>query len=336
MNTIFKSLIVILSILCSSCSGQKSKINGVSFVGAPTAIKASSVTPVVAVNANWAAVMPFGFIQNLNAPTVIFNAEKQWWGERLEGVKTTIQFLQAKQIKVMLKPQIWVKQGVFTGNIKMHSEKDWNTLEASYESFILLYAQLANEMEVPIFCIGTELHTFVKQRPEFWKQLIVKVRAIYTGELTYAENWDQYDNVPFWKQLDYIGIDAYFPVATQKTPTIANLKKGWQSHKRSIYKLHKEIQKPVLFTEYGYRSVYYTGKEPWDSSHSTANVDLVAQSNALTTIYEEFWKEPWFAGGFLWKWFHNHNEVGGAQDNRFTVQNKPAENVIRSLYTKNK
>jgi len=75
-------------------------------------------------------------------------------------------------------------------------------------------------------------------------------------------------------------------------------------------------------------------KEPWDSNRIQGNIDLEAQSNALTALYEEFWEEPWFAGGFLWKWYHNQDEVGGKSNNRFTIQNKPAEQVIRSLYKK--
>jgi hypothetical protein len=30
--------------------------------------------------------------------------------------------------------------------------------------------------------------------------------------------------VPFWNELDYIGIDAYFPLSDAVTPTVAELK----------------------------------------------------------------------------------------------------------------
>ncbi|MEW7280348.1 glycoside hydrolase [Aquimarina sp. 2201CG1-2-11] len=327
-----KFFVLLFSIFLTSCTGQPSKINGVSFVGSPKAITANEVTPVVNVNANWAAVMPFGFIKNLSSPNITFDIEEQWWGERREGAKKTIELLNQQKIKVMLKPQIWVWRGEFTGTIKMTSQKNWELFEQSYEDYILLYAKLAQEMNVPILCIGTELHTFVQKRPEFWNRLIQKIKAEYKGKLTYAENWDQYHNVPFWNQLDYIGIDAYFPVSTSKSPTIEEMKLGWQQHKTNIQTLQSKMDKPVLFTEYGYRSVFFTGKEPWDSNRVTGNVDLESQNNALTALYQEFWSEPWFAGGFLWKWYHNHTEVGGNNNNRFTVQNKPAEKLIQSFY----
>ncbi|MBP2831771.1 glycoside hydrolase [Aquimarina sp. U1-2] len=330
-----KFFLLLLLVLLSSCSAQQSKINGVSFVGAPRAITSQEIAPVVRVHANWAAVMPFGFLKDLDSPTVVFNTKRQWWGERREGAKKTIELLNKKGIQVMLKPQIWVWQGEFTGNINMHSEENWKTFETSYENFIILYAKLAQELKVPVLCIGTELHTFVQTRPLFWKALIKNIKSIYDGKLTYAENWDQIDKVPFWSTMDYLGIDAYFPLSESKTPSIAALKKGWQKHKLHIMKLQKSIKKPVLFTEYGYRSIHYTAKEPWDSSRIEGNIDFEAQHNALTAIYEEFWPEPWFAGGFLWKWYHNHNEVGGKTDNRFTIQNKLAEKTIQSLYSTN-
>ena len=327
-----KFFILLFCMLSVGCSGQEPKINGISFVGAPNEINETNVDPLVEIHANWAAVMPFGFLKNLKASNVIFNIERQWWGERKDGARKTIELLNKRNIKVMLKPQIWVWRGEFTGNISMDSEENWQALEKSYEDFILLYAELAEEMNVPIVCIGTELHTFVQKRPAFWNQLIKKIRSTYKGKLTYAENWDQFQHVSFWDQMDYIGIDAYFPVSESKTPSIEEVRKGWIAHKEKIKKLQTTIQKKVLFTEYGYRSIHYTGKEPWDANKVQGNVDLLAQNNALSAIYEEFWNEPWFAGGFLWKWYHNHTEVGGENNNRFTIQNKPAQDLIKSLY----
>jgi len=87
-----------------------------------------------------------------------------------------------------------------------------------------------------------------------------------------------------------------------------------------------------LFTEFGYRSVDFAGKEPWVSERSKGEVNLEAQNNLTTALFEEFWKEDWFAGGFLWKWFVNYNEVGGVENNMFTPQNKPVEDIIRGYY----
>ena len=36
--------------------------------------------------ANYAAVMPFGFIRSLDDPNIIFNTERQWYGETKAGI----------------------------------------------------------------------------------------------------------------------------------------------------------------------------------------------------------------------------------------------------------
>ena len=91
----------------------------------------------------------------------------------------------------------------------------------------------------------------------------------------------------------------------------------------------------MLFTEYGYRSVDFSGKEPWKSYKSMNQVNLEAQTNTTQALFEMFWDEPWFSGGFLWKWHHNHEHVGGEEDSQFTPQNKPAEHIVREVYFNN-
>ncbi|GAA4805292.1 glycoside hydrolase family 113 [Litoribaculum gwangyangense] len=235
----------------------------------------------------------------------------------------------------MVKPQIWVWRGEFTGNIKMQNEDNWKLLEDSYTSFILEYAQMANETKADIFCIGTELETFVDNRPEYWFDLINKVKSVYQGKLTYAANWNEFDRTPFWGELDYVGIDAYFPVSQSKTPTMEECLEGWKSHKKGITETQKTYKKPILFTEFGYRSVDYSGKRPWISDRDMDQVNLEAQNNTTQALFETFWDEDWFAGGFVWKWFINHDEVGGEENFMFTPQNKPTEAIIRRHYSLN-
>ncbi|MGG8496367.1 glycoside hydrolase family 113 [Tenacibaculum sp. TC6] len=331
----YKWLLILSAIfLHSSCESQGKKINGVSFVASPNKITHENIQPVKKVSANYVSLMPFGFIEDINSPKIIFNSSRQWFGETKEGIEQYANEFKKSEIKLMLKPQIWVWHGKYTGLITMNSEDKWEQLENSYSKFILTYAELAQKLDIEIFCIGTELEKFVLNRPQYWSKLISEVKKVYSGKITYAANWDEYKRLSFWNELDFIGIDAYFPLSDKKSPTIEELTKGWEAHKKEIIKIRERFSKPVLFTEYGYRSVHFTGKEPWSSNRVEGSVDLNAQKNALEVIYNEFWKEPWFAGGFLWKWFHNHDKVGGENNNRFTPQNKPSEQTIKNAYTK--
>lgn len=326
-------LLVFVCLLQFACKSQYAgKIKGVSFVGSRDKVTKEQVNAVLDLNADYAAVMPFGFIRNLNTPEIIFNTDRQWFGETAQGAKQYIRELRNSGLRIMLKPQIWIWRGEFTGDLSMTTEEDWKKLEQSYEKFVLTYAALAKELKAEIFCIGTELDEFVQQRPEFWRDLIDKIKKQYNGKLTYAANWDEYPRVYFWPLLDYIGIDAYFPLSDEKTPTIEQLKEGWQPWKAKMLSVANNLEKPVLFTEFGYRSMDYTAKKPWLIDRADQKINLEGQANAKTALFEEFWNEDWFAGGFVWKWFIHHNEVGGINDNRFTPQNKPAEEVIKLFY----
>ncbi|MFT4800563.1 MAG: hypothetical protein ACI93N_000322 [Flavobacteriaceae bacterium] len=319
----------------TSCAQKETKINGVSFVASRDTLVQNHINPILSLNSNYAAIMPFGFIKNLEHPEIIYNTDRQWFGETNSGAKQYINKLQENNVKIMLKPQIWIWRGEFTGNLKMNSEEDWKSLEDSYRVFILGFAKLAMETQVDLFCLGTELEQFIIHRPEFWIQLISEVKDIYKGKLTYAANWDEYKRVPFWSELDYIGIDGYFPVSESKTPTIDEAKEGWKQWKNEMQTLSISVNRKILFTEFGYRSINFSGKEPWNSDHTLKGVNLEAQSNLFNALFEELWNEEWFAGGYLWKWFIDHEEVGGFENHMFTPQNKPVESVIRTNYSMN-
>lgn len=338
MKSISKSLSICLLMLLAACGAtipQSEKINGVSFVASREPIDDNHVLPVVHLNANYAAVMPFGFIQDLAHPDIRFDNDRQWFGERKEGVKQYVEKLKAQDIRIMLKPQLWVRRGEFTGFIKMNNESDWKILEQSYAQFILAYAQVAQDVNADIFCIGTELESFIDERPDFWFQLIVDIKKVYKGKLTYAANWNEYDRTPFWDKLNFIGVDAYFPLSAEKTPSLEACREGWQKHKIGLKAFSEQSKKLILFTEFGYRSVDFAAKEPWKADRDMMNINFEAQSNAMQSLFDEIWNEDWFAGGFVWKWFHDYEKSGGEEDSQFTPQNKPVETVIKEFYAKN-
>lgn len=337
MKRSFSIVLLYFVLLFTGCAQTETivkikKVNGVSYVASGEATTQEHVQEVKNIHANYAAVMPFGFIRDLEKPELVFNSERQWYGERREGVKQYVEMLQQNNVEVMLKPQIWISRGEFTGYLKMASEEDWQLLEKSYKEFILLYAEVAEETNTEIFCIGTELEQFTIHRAKFWNELIIEVRKIYKGKLTYAANWDEYKRVPFWKQLDYIGVDGYFPVSELKTPTVEDARKGWQKWKIEMKEVSEINNKPILFTEYGYRNIDFSGKEPWQSNRIEDGHNTEAQTNLYKAFFAEVYPEPWFAGGFIWKWFMDHKNAGGLERNQFSPQNKPAQAVIQAHF----
>lgn len=318
-----------------SCIGfgqiSDTKMNGISFVGTKKLISNANLKPVIDIHANWITVMPFAFIPKGTA-SVQYNQNLQWSGETVNGIEHTVELAKKNKLKILLKPHIWMHYS-WIGDLTFDSESKWETFEASYTAYILEFAKLSEKLNIDIFCIGVEVKKMVIERPDFWEQLILKVRTIYSGKITYAANWDNYQNISFWDQLDFIGIDAYFPVSNTKTPSYQSCFIGWKPHYDTIKKLSLTTNKKVIFTEFGYRNIDFTAKEPWNES-SNQTFNSIAQENAYRAIFSRFWGEDWFAGGFLWKWFPNHSKTGGIKNNRFTPQNKPCEKIIRHFYGK--
>jgi hypothetical protein len=317
----------------SISSGENSsKINGASFVASRNPIDISHLQPVTKTHSNWVCFMPFalGFWDSTG---LRFNEEHQWHGETHVGIAESVTLAEHLNLQVMVKPQIWFRGGYYTGHFELHSEEDWKEFESHYSRYILDFAALSDSLNIPLFCIGTELSAFIENRPEYWSGLIAEVRKVYSGKLVYAANWDNYRNIPFWKDLDYIGIDAYFPLSNERTPSIDSCLAAWKPIKEEIKRVHEKNQKPVLFTEYGYCSIDYAAKESWNPDNS-GSVNLQAQVNAYEALYQTFWNEEWVAGGFFWKWFHNDSNAGGPSHKRFTPQNKPALSTISKYYKK--
>ncbi|MEL6865638.1 MAG: hypothetical protein AAFP19_14520, partial [Bacteroidota bacterium] len=64
------------------------------------------------------------------------------------------------------------------------------------------------------------------------------------------------------------------------------------------------------------------------------NINEQAQANALEALYSSFWQEPFWAGGFIWKWFPNMTGHEGYPGKDYTPQGKKAEAIVKSWYQK--
>lgn len=308
-----------------------SKINGVNLVSPPTPTKQQQLASVKKVNSNWVSIIPYGFIQKKSS-LLIYDSNFQWWGERPKGTKVLIEQAKKEGLKIMLKPHIWVQGDGWGGDLTFTSEKAWENWEASYTNYILTYAKIAEDYDVEILCIGTELRKIVKLKPLFWLQLITKIRTLYKGKLTYAANWDNYLQVLFWHKLDYIGIDAYFPLSEKKEPTLNDLGKSWQHINKDLKSISNHYHKPILFTEYGYTSTNFCTKEPW-KENKQLTVNETTQKTAYKALYENIWGKKWFAGGFLWKW-HLTEDTSRNRTKSFTPQGKKVIETIKKAYSK--
>lgn len=227
-------------------------------------------------------------------------------------------------MKVVLKPHVDVQTGEFRGDIPGNEEWFKN-----YNDFILRYAKFAAKYNVEMFCIGTELsNTSYSRWENRWRQIIKEVRKIYKGPIVYAANWDEYKDVSFWDELDYVGIDAYFPLTSKNNPAKDELIEGWTKRANEIENWLKEknIKNPVIFTEIGYASADGANKKPWDIPSQIE--DQQEQADCLDATLTVLSKRNWFKGMYWWNTFPKEMESPLS----FTIKGKKAEPILAGWY----
>jgi len=108
-------------------------LRGLSFVAPPNSFTNNPMPVVQEVNADWIAVIPYGYTI-LGESKVYFNTDRQWWGERIEGVKETITLAKASKINVLLKPQIYIPRS-WTGNLDYKTGAEWKNGKRLYRLY---------------------------------------------------------------------------------------------------------------------------------------------------------------------------------------------------------
>lgn len=297
-----------------------------------TAQAVESLKRLKEINVEWISVLTTWYQENCFS-TGIFPSSKS---PSDASVRYIIQKAHSLGLKVMLKPHLDIlstEYGSWRGEIQPVSETDWDKWFNSYSNFILHYAKIAEEEKVEILCIGTELTSATASHHEKWKDLIREIRKVYKGALTYAANWkDEYLHIRFWDELDYAGLDAYFPLSNRESPGYEELMEAWKRWLPEIEAWQASINKPVVFTEIGYRSSTRTVSSPWEHIPGK-KVDLEAQARAYRALVDTFWEKEWFYGVYWWHW-GTSVKMGGRLNRGFTPQNKPVEDYIRDIYSR--
>lgn len=313
---------------------------GVCFVGSRSVDEADFIR-LAEKKVNWISQTPFGWQSDYNKPTLRMSTGRNGlWGESDEGITETTRLAKKYGIKTILKPHIWMRSrgtDKWRSDIAMENEADWDEWFSKYTTFIMHYAELADRIGIEALSIGTELHQTVLQKPEEWRKIIKKIRTVYSGKLTYSGNWyKEFEDVTFWDDLDFIGVQGYFPISENAHPTVEEMKRGWENHIPQLRALNKKYNKQIVFTEIGYKSSPKTAVTPWewreDVADSEQEISLKTQADCYEAFFQTFWTESWFDGVFFWKWFPNYRFESNRRMDLFTPQYKPAEKVMEKWF----
>ncbi len=231
-------------------------------------------------------------------------------------------------LRVLLKPQLDVLDGTYRGRLDPADRSAWFT---AYRTMLIHYATMARQLSLPGLVVGVELGSMVDRAGDTgrWERLIRRVRSLgYRGVLTYAANWDQLRTVGFWRSLDFIGIDAYFPLIPKDrrySPTTEELVSAWHGSYlpagrvdwvAEIDRLHRTQGRPIVFTELGYGATACAAVAPYSLTPRCAFPSVRskpterAQQNAYVAALRVWSRVPYVNGIFWWDWPTNANQAG--------------------------
>jgi len=276
------------------------------------------------IGANAIAVVPFLWQASPASPDLVRGKDISD-----DELRAAIRDAHALGLAVLVKPQVWVPQS-WAGAVAMKSDADWRQWFANYQSELSRIALIAAQEKAEALAVGTEL-TGTSRRPE-WDGLIATLRGIYPGRLLYfAHNIDEAEKVPFWNRLDSVGATLYPPLGADDDRTGRRAKMRGIAHRLDA--LSARIGKSVIVGEIGLRSAEGAAAMPWQSAEERASApDAKLQADVLADWLEAL-DRPAIRGVLIWRWLTDPG-AGGLNDTDFTVQGKPAEDVLKCAWAK--
>ena len=261
------------------------------------------------------ALVPYGMCR-MDSPEIRFNGRRSW--ERDDAIAELIEVAHGCGIRVLLKPQIWVRRG-FPGDLDFASDADIDTWFAGYERFLEHYTALATAAGADLFSIGVEFARLTRHEAR-WRRLIKVARDTFGGPLVYAANWGpEFETVRFWDALDFIGLNNYYPLPDDLDTAGVVAK---------VSAVQRRFGRPVLFPEAGFASMEAAHRKPWAEERGTISLD--DQARSYEAVFRAFYEQPWFEGMYWWK--VGTNGFGGPEDGSHTPWGKPAMDVMARWY----
>lgn len=307
---------------------------------------------------NWIQLVVVGKQSSLGSTSIDRTSELTNTDEDLAHA---IRMAHSRGLRVMLKPGVGLPDDSpnWHGQIgtSFTTEEQWRAWFQAYEEFIDHYAELAERNGVELFSVGVELNS-TTHRKDDWLRIIGSVRQRYDGPLTYGSLFygpygranpppdvcvcplfpaSDVTKIEWWDALDYVGVQVWPGLTTKNDPTVEELKQAWvgKGLAAQFEEVSRRFNKPVIFTEIGYRSADGTGKGPgvWKTK---SPVDLQEQADLYQAVFEVFWGKPWLAGIYWWQWHvvpdFPAGTAGGPNDDGGSPYGKPAEQVLARYY----
>ena len=216
-------------------------------------------------------------------------------------------------------------QGQWRGTLNPQPRILWY---GNYETQVLLpLASLGASAGLDVLDVGSELQS-LEGDTAAWLNVISHVRGVYSGALTFSTNWG-HPFPAFGGSLNFLGIDAFYPLSAPVNANVAQLVAAWQPWLNQAAQIRTTWGKPVVFTELGTTSQVGSFVQPWNwNNHQPVSLEtqrLYYQAACQAA-------RP-FKIGLFW-WAYNFDPLTSpSTDPGYDPQGKPAESEIARCYS---
>jgi len=254
-----------------------------------------------------------------------------------EGLGGLIDHAKMRKLRVILMPIVLIsnpKGNEWRGTINPSS---WAAWFDSYRSVLLHFTYIAANHKADVLVVGSELVSAESHADE-WRKTIAEVRANFKGQLTYSSNWDHYSDIPFWDQLDMIGMNSYWTLdrsldgeSKKNRVSVPEVVNNWRKIQKDLKVFADRKKKPILLLEAGWCSLENAADEPWDYTRTDLRVDLDLQKRLWDGFFQAWHGTPWMAGFMIWAW-----EPGdaGPTDKGYGLKGKPSYDLVKGWLAK--
>jgi hypothetical protein len=159
----------------------------------------------------------------------------------------------------------------------------------------------------------------------------------YSGKLIYSASWNlipglqsgsnkpEFEGITWWDAVDYIGVNAYFPLTRDADVSVDQLTQAWHGQgldlagQGNIYSrlqaVSDKFDKSLVFTSAGYESIAGANAKPDPNQQdyaSTTTQDQGEQRFDMEALVTTFNGEPWWQGVF---WYEDQPMPYASQPN---------------------
>ena len=302
--------------------------------GYGSAACARTMSEIQRMGGNWVSVTPFGRVADMHATGIAMSFEVTFEQNR-KAVSAAIAQAHAQGLRVMLVPHLWVESGEWRGFIDPGDDANWKRWARAYDTFVTQWARVAQGAHADLFAVGIELRRWVTtDRASTFLPIIKHVRALYKGPLTYAANWDDAEDTVIWGDLDFIGINAFYPLAEHPNASFEEMAQAAAAHTARANELAKRWDKAIVFTEFGYTTRKDAALRPWEWPEALSDVviDERSQAQAYRALLAAAIDQSWFAGLFVWRLYADPDDVTQEPEFGFSFRGKLAELELRDAF----